>query len=94
MLTTPTERRAAVRLARLLLETPGIDDDVKLLCSTLIDCQEAFTSRLAPIYAASMELVRDDGSQDAKAWSVFKERVLQAKAHDRTLSLPSSEGAG
>ena len=87
MTTTQDERRTAVRCARKLLAAPGINDEIKLICATLIDCQEAFVNRLAPVYSAALALVRPDGSQDAKAWFAFKDLVLKCKAHDRAASI-------
>lgn len=91
---TASERRAAIAVAKRVANEnePLILDsgEVVLMARTLLAAQEAFSARLAPVYAAALDLVRDDGSQDARAWFAFKDLVLACKAHDR--SLPSSEG--
>ena len=87
-LPTITERRAAVSIARRILdesESMMFDTgECVLVCRVLLAAQEAFANRLAPVYAAAQDLVRDDGTQDAKAWAAFKDLVLKCKAHDHS----------
>lgn len=89
-MTTRDERRAAVRLARRWLDDASTPDDVRLLCATLVDCQEAFATRLAPLYDLALRFVRDDGTQDATVWAAFKAKALECKAYE---SAAKKEGA-
>jgi hypothetical protein len=81
MLTTAEDRRAAVQLAKRLLDGHGLADDVKLLCQTILDCATAFT-RMAPVYAAALEVVDEHGWLVGEAWRRFAPMVVKAKAHE------------
>jgi hypothetical protein len=99
-MTNPTqeERRAAIAVAlRILDESEPMMFDVGecvLVCRVLLAAQQAFVERLAPVYAAAQALVRDDGSQDAKAWSAFKDVVLRCRAYDSRTIEPHEPQTG
>jgi hypothetical protein len=94
--TVPTveERRQAIAVARQFASDAATSADIRLLALTLLAAQEAFINRLAPVYAAAQALVRDDGSQDAKAWFAFKDVVLRCRAYDSRTIEPHEPQTG
>lgn len=81
-----TARREAVQVAERILETIRNDEEAQpltarerwLLAATLVHARDSFL-RMSPIYIKALELVRDDGTQDATKWFAFKESVLAVK---------------
>jgi hypothetical protein len=65
MMTTAAERRTAVQVAKRLRdpnEPPILDHgELDLICRTLLDAQQAFKDRLAPVYRAALLAWPADG---------------------------------
>lgn len=81
MRTTPAERREAVSLAKRLLATPGIADDVKLLCATVADCADIFAIH-APVIAACRSYITPDGKY-GHGWAALVAAVTALHAYEK-----------
>jgi hypothetical protein len=83
--TTADERRQAVTISRRVLDAsePLMLDvgEMDVLARTILDCSTAFT-RMAPVYAAALEVVSDEGWMRGAVWQRFARLVLEAKAHE------------
>src|SRR5690349_165273 len=95
MNTTPEERRSAVQLARTLTSTPGIADDVRLLCRVLLDCASHLRLQHPVIYAAT-RMIDSTGHWTGRWTALYQDELVPAvvaihKANRTTIEVHEGE---
>jgi hypothetical protein len=88
------DRKRALELARHAVADATAPVEMRLISTALLAMYDFGRERLAPVYHHALQLVRDDGSQDAKAWFAFKDVVLRCRAYDSRTIEPHEPQTG